>query len=288
MEQLEAILLLAKKKLDESLNLDANLKKEIDLADGANRLKSFTSAQTRTPQKINNFVNSGTKMAKKIETLSPIEKQSIGSGWNNFSAIGPLMETFSSEIKKLPFNISNKHVDFKSFGNSLSILDKLNVPSLDFAMMLSTLDNLKSTGIGQSQEVVETENCLIQLEDLQYAALRRNGYLWITDAQIFFQKLFEKPSDSDRLWLWILLVCVTVIILCFICVVVCNIKMCPPDPDTSSSERESDVNEGKDELLSPGEAQTAETSVINKEIEDPMNNESSQKKSDENKASDKK
>uniref|UniRef100_A0A8R1IQK7 Uncharacterized protein n=1 Tax=Caenorhabditis japonica TaxID=281687 RepID=A0A8R1IQK7_CAEJA len=67
-------------------------------------------------------------------------------------------------------------------------------------MMLSTLDDLKSTDIGQSPEVVGIENCLIQLEDLQYAALRRNGTLLITDAQVFFPKFFGKPSDSDRLW----------------------------------------------------------------------------------------
>uniref|UniRef100_A0A8R1DWS7 WSN domain-containing protein n=1 Tax=Caenorhabditis japonica TaxID=281687 RepID=A0A8R1DWS7_CAEJA len=237
-EQLGAILLLAREKLVKSLILDLDLKKDVRNADGANRLKNFSLAREITfqlafshktlalyqrpdlHQLINNFVNNGTKLAQKIETLSAIEKQSIGSGWNNFLSIGPLMVTLSSEIKTLTSSISNERVDFKSFGTSLSILDKVKVPSLDFAMMFSTLDDLKSTDIGQSPEIVDTENCLQQLLDLQYAAMRRNGTLLITDAQVFFKQFFEKPSDSDsdsdRLWLCILLVFVTVIILCII------------------------------------------------------------------------
>uniref|UniRef100_A0A8R1DI80 WSN domain-containing protein n=1 Tax=Caenorhabditis japonica TaxID=281687 RepID=A0A8R1DI80_CAEJA len=219
-EQLGAILLLARKKLIKSLILDLDIKKDVRHAEGANRLKSFSSAREITfqlafsqktlalyqrpdlHQLINNFVNNGTKLAQKIETLSTIEKQSIGSGWNNFFSIGPLMVTLSSEIKTLASRISNEKVDFKSFGNSLSILDKIKVPSLDFAMMLSTLDNLKSTDIGQSPEIVDTENCLQQLLDLQYAAMRRNGTLLITDAQVFFKQFFKKPSDSDSYRLW--------------------------------------------------------------------------------------
>uniref|UniRef100_A0A8R1DME8 WSN domain-containing protein n=1 Tax=Caenorhabditis japonica TaxID=281687 RepID=A0A8R1DME8_CAEJA len=291
LEKLKTILLPKKKTLIESQNLEPNLKQEIDWAIGSEWLKSFSSVREAMIQLafshktlglylrpdfhplINKFVNNVTKLAEKIGTVSAIEKQWIGSGWSNITWMGRSLKMLSTKIKKLPSKVTYEKVDFRSFINGLSILNKVKIPLFDFPMMHTTLEELKSTGIGKSREIVDIEHCLYQLEDLQYAAMRRNDSLLITDAQVFF----EKSTDPKRLWLWISLGFDAVLILCITVLFAVMIRI------------HSTENHGTHVLFMLfGDAQAAEKAMEKMVIEEQnrIKNESRKKKMIEDKKND--
>uniref|UniRef100_A0A8R1IPG2 Uncharacterized protein n=1 Tax=Caenorhabditis japonica TaxID=281687 RepID=A0A8R1IPG2_CAEJA len=150
-------------------------------------------------QQLQNFVLNGWVLAEKIESLPPLEKQLIDSDWRNFLSINKSITTILSGVEKLSIEFTIEDHSLKSFGNTLSVLDHINVSTLDFALMIQTLDKLKTMSIGKSKEVSDFEYVLKQMEGLQFAAMRKNGSLTILLAQTdnFFQSFFSKQLKSD-------------------------------------------------------------------------------------------
>uniref|UniRef100_A0A8R1E8E7 Uncharacterized protein n=1 Tax=Caenorhabditis japonica TaxID=281687 RepID=A0A8R1E8E7_CAEJA len=150
-------------------------------------------------QKLQNFALNGCALAKKIDSVPHLKKQLNDSDWRHFLSINKSITILLSGVEKLSRTLTTEDQSLKSFGNTLSVLDRINVSTFNFPLMIRTLEKLKTMSIGQSREVSDFENILKQLEGLQFAALRRKNSLIIllAHADIFFQSFFLKQSKSD-------------------------------------------------------------------------------------------
>uniref|UniRef100_A0A8R1HL64 WSN domain-containing protein n=1 Tax=Caenorhabditis japonica TaxID=281687 RepID=A0A8R1HL64_CAEJA len=122
-------------------------------------------------------------------------------------------------------------------------------------------------GLRRSQEVVDVEESLDQLELLQFAVMRKNGSLssLIDNAENFFTDFFKEPSDPDHNWLliaafstFIIVFIVSVGLYCFVWKRVkknkekSSTKKCLKNEhskDNNSKEEHSKDNNSKEKLL---------------------------------------
>uniref|UniRef100_A0A8R1IBU3 Uncharacterized protein n=1 Tax=Caenorhabditis japonica TaxID=281687 RepID=A0A8R1IBU3_CAEJA len=150
-------------------------------------------------QKLQNFALNGRALANKIEIVPHVKKQFNDSDWRHFLSINKSITILLAEVEKLSRTLTTEDQSVKSFGNALSVLDRINVSTFNFPLMIRTLEKLKTMSIGQSREVSDFENTLNQLEGLQFAAMRRKNSLMILLAHTdhFFQSFFSKQSKSD-------------------------------------------------------------------------------------------
>uniref|UniRef100_A0A8R1EHB9 Uncharacterized protein n=1 Tax=Caenorhabditis japonica TaxID=281687 RepID=A0A8R1EHB9_CAEJA len=150
-------------------------------------------------QKLQNFASNGCALAKKIESVPQVKKQFNDSDWRHFLSINKSITILLSGVEKLSRRLTTGDQSLKSFGNTLSVLDHINVSTFNFSLMIRILEKLKTMSIGQSREVSDFENILKQLEGLQFAAMRRKNshIILLAHTGNFFQSFFSKQSKSD-------------------------------------------------------------------------------------------
>uniref|UniRef100_A0A8R1ESV6 Uncharacterized protein n=1 Tax=Caenorhabditis japonica TaxID=281687 RepID=A0A8R1ESV6_CAEJA len=204
--------------MNESMLLEDSLKLEMNKTGGSNRLSGFSSARNLTfqlaytgrtlrfllrkdlNQDFQNLATDGEKLMKFIDSLSANEKQLVGSGWSNISSFNKSLSSRLPVIKSLSPNSTLSDGNLRSFGKTLIFLDSIKYPEFNFSSMVSAINYLKSSRVGQSEKVLNAEQSLIKLEGLQYASMRQNGTLGtlLGQADNFFTTFFsEKPDDMS-------------------------------------------------------------------------------------------
>uniref|UniRef100_A0A8R1INL9 Domain of unknown function WSN domain-containing protein n=1 Tax=Caenorhabditis japonica TaxID=281687 RepID=A0A8R1INL9_CAEJA len=184
-ERIADFLVLVKSKMSESKLLEENLKLEIKKTGGLNRLSGFPSARNLTSQlaytertlhffqrkdlkqDFQILATNGEKLMEFIENLPAKEKQQVGSGWSNISSLNKSLSSLLPVIKSLPSNSTLPESNLTSFGKSLFFLDTMKIPEFNFSSMVSAINYLKSSRVGQSEKVLNAEQSLIKLEGLQ-------------------------------------------------------------------------------------------------------------------------
>uniref|UniRef100_A0A8R1E183 WSN domain-containing protein n=1 Tax=Caenorhabditis japonica TaxID=281687 RepID=A0A8R1E183_CAEJA len=228
---LDRVLKFSMKKLNMSRRIENTFKKEIRAS--SNRLKTSLITRQLTHQLASSqralsfylnpdflkivltFVSTGESLNEQIGRLSAHGKQVDGSGWDAIKSFKPLSRDFVSDVRSMLLNVSAPGNNLMSLGKSLSALDKIKVPKLNFSVMASTLFKLESSSIGQFINVSNAEKSLEQVYELRFAAKRKTGSLQslLSDAKAFFKDFFkdEPPSNSWLLYILIGLALVIVV-----------------------------------------------------------------------------
>uniref|UniRef100_A0A8R1EAL3 Tyrosine-protein phosphatase domain-containing protein n=1 Tax=Caenorhabditis japonica TaxID=281687 RepID=A0A8R1EAL3_CAEJA len=227
-------LVTVKSKMNESKFLEESLQLEMKETGFLHRFSGFPSARNLTSQlaytertlhffqrkdlnqDFQNLATNGEKLVEFIESLPANEKQLVGTGWSNISSLNTSLSSLLPVIKSLPSNSTLPESNLTSFGKSLFFLDANKIPEFNFSSMVSSINYLKSSRVGQSEKVLNAEQSLIKLEGLQYASMRQNGTLGtlLGQADNFFTSFFsEKPDEMSCapafvypcgiLWHWI-------------------------------------------------------------------------------------
>uniref|UniRef100_A0A8R1E5U6 Uncharacterized protein n=1 Tax=Caenorhabditis japonica TaxID=281687 RepID=A0A8R1E5U6_CAEJA len=150
------------------------------------------------------FVVNGLALSEKIQSLPFGEKQFIAQAGKEFKSMNQSIPIFFTKIEALNSKFLNEGQSLKSLGKLSSVLDQINVSAFHLPLMISALNKLKSTSIGQSKEVADFEKSLEQLEDLQFAIMRKKGILSLllgeteTFLKLFFAKQMKSETDSER------------------------------------------------------------------------------------------
>uniref|UniRef100_A0A8R1EP05 Uncharacterized protein n=1 Tax=Caenorhabditis japonica TaxID=281687 RepID=A0A8R1EP05_CAEJA len=220
--------------MNESQLLEDSLKLEIRKTDGSDQLAKLYSARNLTNQlaytqrtlkffqarglnkDINRFVADGTKLANLMKSLLANEKQLVGSGWNNITALKMPLFNLMADIQTIRLHKNYSESTLRSFASSFVFFEDISIPALQFSSLVSELDVLKSTSIGESKEVWNAEQSLVPLEGLHYASMRSNGELvsLLGKADDCFQMFFEESSEWTITLLYISIVCIAAGVLC--------------------------------------------------------------------------
>uniref|UniRef100_A0A8R1HX83 WSN domain-containing protein n=1 Tax=Caenorhabditis japonica TaxID=281687 RepID=A0A8R1HX83_CAEJA len=251
-------LLAAKTKLSESKKLDAVLQQEMKHVD-VNRMLSFSSAREiasrfahyhrtlvfcQKPEVLkffHNFRSNGLELARKIGNLPLQEKRAVGQIWNRVlkeneteyeKTIINFLETVVVTEKFFSKNYSRPKGNLSSLAEVLVKLDGITIPAFKFKTMSASIETLKITSLGQSEEVSNAERSLTQLEGV-YSSLAFEKYQiggLLEDADQVFKSVFtEQPPEDGSIVLLItavvayLFVFVAVLILC--CVIKWEFKI---------------------------------------------------------------
>uniref|UniRef100_A0A8R1IQT9 HTH luxR-type domain-containing protein n=1 Tax=Caenorhabditis japonica TaxID=281687 RepID=A0A8R1IQT9_CAEJA len=226
-----------KSKMNDSKLLEESLQLEMKETGFLHRLSGFSSARNLTSQlaytertlhlfqredlnqDIQNLATNGEKLVEFIESLPANEKQQVGSGWSNISSLNKSLSSLLPVIKSLPSNSTLPESNLTSFGKSLFFLDANKIPEFNFSSMVSAINYLKSSRVGQSEKVLNAEQSLIKLEGLQYASMRQNGTLGtlLGQADNFFTTFFSKTPDEKSLWPIVLAVLGVLAVMCVLC-----------------------------------------------------------------------
>uniref|UniRef100_A0A8R1DT46 Domain of unknown function WSN domain-containing protein n=1 Tax=Caenorhabditis japonica TaxID=281687 RepID=A0A8R1DT46_CAEJA len=240
-------LLAAKAKLSESKKLDADLQQEMKHVD-VNRMLSFSNARDiasqfayyhrtlvfyQKPEFLNffhYFRSNGLELARKIDGLPYNEKKATGQVWQkmlegnetedeltiiNFLKSVVVTEKFFSK------NYSRPEGNLTSLAKVLIKLNGITVPVYNFMMMRESIEALKITSLGHSEQVSNAERSLAQLEGV-HSSLAHTKYKignLLEEGDKFFDAFFTEKSHED--WATILLItAVVAYALVFIAVVI--------------------------------------------------------------------
>uniref|UniRef100_A0A8R1II63 Uncharacterized protein n=2 Tax=Caenorhabditis japonica TaxID=281687 RepID=A0A8R1II63_CAEJA len=231
--------MVAKSIMNESEMMSKGLKSKIEATKGLRRLKEFTSARDTALQLVytqhalilyqrpdlhqicQRFIKSGMALAEKIRKLSLSEREFIGFQQIDFSSVNSSMIDFLSDVKRLPQMMVVEGKSLKSFGHGLFVLDKVEMPFVDFDSMIKTLDRSKLTSIGRSKEVLEAEKSLESFKSLQYALRNKNSlFELLARADTFFESFFFKPLILKTKWTSIALIIIslaTILLVVLLC-----------------------------------------------------------------------
>uniref|UniRef100_A0A8R1I3X4 Uncharacterized protein n=2 Tax=Caenorhabditis japonica TaxID=281687 RepID=A0A8R1I3X4_CAEJA len=276
--------------MNESKLLEESLQLEMKETGFLHRLSGFSSARNLTSQlaytertlhffqrkdlkqDFQNLATNGEKLVEFIESLPANEKQQVGSGWSNISSLYKSLSSLLPVIKSLPSNSTLPESNLTSFGKSLFFLDANKIPEFNFSSMVSSINYLKSSRVGQSEKVLNAEQSLIKLEGLQYASMRQNGTLGtlLGQADNFFTSFFsEKPDEmSWCLIVWIVSGVLVVVVAGPVLVWLCCYKSFPslrPKP-VSPTPSEKSISGDECDPLIPNTAESATDSSTDNEI----------------------
>uniref|UniRef100_A0A8R1EW77 Uncharacterized protein n=1 Tax=Caenorhabditis japonica TaxID=281687 RepID=A0A8R1EW77_CAEJA len=139
-----------------------------------------------------------------------------GSAWDNFALFNQSMFTLLSEIHAIPSKIPIREPNLRSLADAMSTFDSVNIPPLNFDLMIKSLNLLESIYDERSLEVASFKKSVLELQDLQFADLRRKHSLskLLTLADLFFKSLFleQKKSETNGLVaVWIIIFAVIII-----------------------------------------------------------------------------
>uniref|UniRef100_A0A8R1HXG3 WSN domain-containing protein n=1 Tax=Caenorhabditis japonica TaxID=281687 RepID=A0A8R1HXG3_CAEJA len=227
-----------KSKMNGSKLLEESLQLEMKETGFLHRFSGFSSARNLTSQlayteralrlfqredlnqDLQNLATNGEKLVELIESLSANEKQLVGTGWSDISSLNTSLSSLFPVIKSLPSNSTLPESNLTSFGKSLLFLDANKIPEFNFSSMVSAINYLKSSRVGQSEKVLNAEQSLIKLEGLQYASMRQNDTLGtlLRQADNFFTTFFSKTPDEMSLWPIVLAVLGVLAVICALCV----------------------------------------------------------------------
>uniref|UniRef100_A0A8R1ELV9 WSN domain-containing protein n=1 Tax=Caenorhabditis japonica TaxID=281687 RepID=A0A8R1ELV9_CAEJA len=149
----------------------------------------FATAPERSLTALKQFVNKLKHPSSEPRSFNDIIKSlwttsaRMQSGSYRFSNIGNLYY-FANVLTNL---------------HALSEFDDINIPSLNFDSMITSLGVLESTYDEKSLEVAAFKKSVGQLQDLQFAKLRKKRLLskLLTSADFFFKSFFEKKLKSE-------------------------------------------------------------------------------------------
>uniref|UniRef100_A0A8R1E1D2 WSN domain-containing protein n=1 Tax=Caenorhabditis japonica TaxID=281687 RepID=A0A8R1E1D2_CAEJA len=224
-------LLAAKAELSKSKKLDADLQQEMKHVD-VNRMLSFSNARDiafqfahyhrtlvfyQKPELLqffHNFRSNGLQLAKKIDHLSHREKLAVGQIWqkmlegnqttDELTIIKFLTAVVDAEdsISKNYSRIERSRQSLTSLAKALFNLNEITFPMYNFMMMRESIDALKYTSLGQSEEVSSVERSIAQLEGV-YSSLAHEKYQlgkMFDDADKDFESFFTKQPQPPEDW----------------------------------------------------------------------------------------
>uniref|UniRef100_A0A8R1ESH5 WSN domain-containing protein n=1 Tax=Caenorhabditis japonica TaxID=281687 RepID=A0A8R1ESH5_CAEJA len=242
-------LLAGKAKLSESKKLDADIQREMKNVD-VDRLLKISNARDIASQfaqyhrtlvfyQKREFLNffhyfrsNGLELARKIDDLPPEEKRAAGQIWHRI-AEGNETEDEMTILNFLKAVVVTEQFLSRKYSRpegNLTLLAKVLIklngitgPAFKYETMRASIEALKITSLGQSEEVSNAERSLAQLEGV-YSSLAHEKYRIggsLEDFDRVFKSFFtEEPAEDWTTVIWIAgviayaLVFVAVVILC--------------------------------------------------------------------------
>uniref|UniRef100_A0A8R1IG68 Reverse transcriptase domain-containing protein n=1 Tax=Caenorhabditis japonica TaxID=281687 RepID=A0A8R1IG68_CAEJA len=263
------VLVSIKSKMNDSKMLEDIFKLEMRNAEGSHRLSGFTFARNLTyqltyterllrffqskdlSQDFQDLVANGMKLVESIKSFSPNEQQLVCYGWSNMSSISTSLSSILPAIKVRPSNSTLPEGNLRSFGKTFIFLDSIKFPVFNFTSMVSAINYLKSSWVGESESVWNAEKSLIKLEGLQYAFMRQNGSLGtlLGEADSFFTTFFSEKPDGMSWWslFWIVAGVVLAVVAVPFVVWICCYKSFPSLKGKPVSPSSSETSISEDE-----------------------------------------
>uniref|UniRef100_A0A8R1IJ17 Uncharacterized protein n=1 Tax=Caenorhabditis japonica TaxID=281687 RepID=A0A8R1IJ17_CAEJA len=136
-------------------------------------------------------------LADKMKNLSLLDIQLAGYEWDYFFFLNNSMNMFIIEAQEVSSKLLIKEHNLKSLADAVSSLDNVKIPSLNFELMISSLDRLESSSFELAPEVAALKQSIKSLDGLEYAVMRKQGALpkLIARAASFFKSFFSKQPE---------------------------------------------------------------------------------------------
>uniref|UniRef100_A0A8R1I8I0 Uncharacterized protein n=1 Tax=Caenorhabditis japonica TaxID=281687 RepID=A0A8R1I8I0_CAEJA len=139
-------------------------------------------------------------LANIIENFPHLKNDFYESGWDISYELDETVSDFLSKLETLPAQFTARRNNLKDIGEELAKLNSVPIIPLNFPLMVSILESLKSTPIGVTEDIKNAEESLQELAEIQYAARRQSGQFIerLTQAERALRFFFRKPVTSGR------------------------------------------------------------------------------------------